>query len=50
MVEKDKDYIIFIGVVEKGEDYFILFGAPAKLSGAGGMPWKRVSYHNHWDG
>ena len=35
-------------MVEKGEDYIILIGAPAKLSGAGGMPWKGVSYHN-WD-
>ena len=46
MVEKGEDYISLIGMDEKGEDYIILIGAPAKLSGAGGMPWKRVSYHN----
>ena len=39
---------IITEMVEKGEDYIILIGAPAKLSGAGGMPWKGVSYHN-WD-
>ena len=32
----------------KGEDYIILIGAPAKLSGAVGMPLKGVSYN--WDG
>ena len=40
---------IITGMVEKGEDYIILTGAPAKLSGAGGMPWKGVSYQS-WDG
>ena len=37
--------LIITGMVKKGkrvgsEPYIILNGAPAKLSGAGGMPWK----------
>ena len=37
--------LIITGMVKKGkrvgrEAYIILNGAPAKLSGAGGMPWK----------
>ena len=43
MVEEGEDCIILIVMVE-----IILIGAPAKLSEAGGMPWKCVSYHNYY--